>query len=72
MTRNTRILMSILYWAFVIYLFVPLIMMVLMGFKDSNFIGFPIRSWTLHWYTIVVQDMEVLSIFGYFAGTYKI
>jgi len=65
MTRNTRILMSILYWAFVIYLFVPLIMMVLMGFKDSNFIGFPIRSWTLHWYTIVVQDMEVLSIFGY-------
>lgn len=65
MTRNTRILMSILYWAFVIYLFVPLIMMVLMGFKDSNFIGFPIRSWTLHWYAIVVQDMEVLSIFGY-------
>jgi len=40
-------------------------MMVLMGFKDSNFIGFPIRSWTLHWYAIVVQDMEVLSIFGY-------
>ena len=36
-----------------------------MGFKDSNFIGFPIRSWTLHWYAIVVQDMEVLSIFGY-------
>jgi len=65
MTKNTRILMSILYWAFVIYLFVPLIMMVLMGFKDSNFIGFPIRSWTLHWYAIVVQDMEVLSIFGY-------
>ena len=65
MTRNTRILMSILYWAFVIYLFVPLTMMVLMGFKDSKFIGFPIRSWTLNWYTLVFQDMEVLSIFGY-------
>ena len=57
--------MSILYWAFVIYLFVPLTMMVLMGFKDSKFIGFPIRSWTLNWYTLVFQDMEVLSIFGY-------
>ena len=65
MTRNTRILMSILYWAFVIYLFIPLITMVLMGFKDSMFIGFPIRSWTLKWYTDVIQDLEVLSIFGY-------
>ncbi len=65
MTRNTRILMSILYWAFVIYLFIPLITMVLMGFKDSKFIGFPIRSWTLKWYTDVIQDFEVLSIFGY-------
>ena len=65
MTRNTRILMSILYWAFVIYLFIPLITMVLMGFKDSMFIGFPIQSWTLKWYTDVIQDLEVLSIFGY-------
>ena len=65
MTRNTRILMSILYWAFVIYLFIPLITMVLMGFKDSMFIGFPIQSWTLKWYSDVIQDLEVLSIFGY-------
>jgi len=39
--------------------------MVLMGFKDSMFIGFPIQSWTLKWYTDVIQDLEVLSIFGY-------
>jgi len=37
----------------------------LMGFKDSMFIGFPIQSWTLKWYTDVIQDLEVLSIFGY-------
>ena len=36
-----------------------------MGFKDSMFIGFPIQSWTLKWYTDVIQDLEVLSIFGY-------
>ena len=29
------------------------------------FIGFPIQSWTLKWYTDVIQDLEVLSIFGY-------
>lgn len=65
MTRATRIFMSCVYWAFVVYVFVPLILMVVMGFKDSKFIGFPIRSWTLDWYKGVFDDAEVISIFGY-------
>jgi len=65
MTRHTRILMSVIYWAFIIYLFVPLVLMVMMGFKDSKFIGFPIRGWTLQWYASVVQDSQVLSVFAY-------
>lgn len=65
MTRSTRILMSCIYWAFVVYLFVPLALMVMMGFKDSKFIGFPIRSWTLDWYVGVFTDAEVMSVFGY-------
>lgn len=68
MTRHTRILMSVIFWAFVVYLFVPLLLMVLMGFKDSRFIGFPINSWTLDWYTAVFTDSEVLSVFGYSAA----
>ncbi len=65
MTRHTRILMSIIYWAFIVYLFVPLVLMVMMGFKDSKFIGFPIRGWTVEWYVSVVQDAQVLSVFTY-------
>ncbi|ETX27738.1 ABC transporter permease [Roseivivax isoporae] len=65
MTRSTRIFMSCIYWAFVLYVFVPLILMVLMGFKDSKFIGFPITSWTLDWYVGVFEDAEILSTFGY-------
>ncbi len=65
MTRHTRILMSVVYWAFVVYVFVPLVLMVLMGFKDSKFIGFPIRGWTLEWYTGVFEDAEVLGVFAY-------
>ena len=51
--------------AFVLYVFVPLILMVLMGFKESNFIGFPITSWTLDWYTAIFADAEVVSTFAY-------
>lgn len=65
MTPKTRLLMSMIFWAFIIYLFLPLIMMVMMGFKDSEFIGFPIRSWTFKWYQVAINDMEVLGIFAY-------
>ncbi len=65
MTRNSRIFLSCVYWAFVLYVFVPLILMILMGFKDSKFIGFPIKSWTLDWYLGVFEDSEVISVFGY-------
>ncbi|MGY9048092.1 spermidine/putrescine ABC transporter permease [Puniceibacterium antarcticum] len=65
MNRRNRIVLSCVYWAFVLYVFVPLILMILMGFKDSKFIGFPIRSWTLDWYTGVFEDAEVLATLGY-------
>lgn len=65
MTGRTRILMSLIYAAFVVYVFVPLTLMVAMGFKDSKFIGFPIKSWTTDWYVRVFQDTEVMSVFGY-------
>lgn len=65
MTRHTRLIMQMVYWAFVLYLFIPLSLMVLMGFKDSKFIGFPIKSLTLDWYKVVIQDLELMSIFGY-------
>lgn len=65
MNRGNRILLSCVYWAFVLYVFVPLFLMILMGFKDSKFIGFPIRSWTLDWYIGVFSDAELLSTLGY-------
>ncbi|KPP88290.1 MAG: spermidine/putrescine transport system permease protein [Rhodobacteraceae bacterium HLUCCA08] len=63
--RGNRIFLACIYWAFVLYVFVPLILMVLMGFKESNFIGFPITSWTLDWYTGIFADAEVVSTFAY-------
>ena len=65
MTRSTRLVMALIYWAFVAYVFIPLILMVMMGFKDSKFIGFPIKSWTTEWYASVVADTEVMQAFGY-------
>lgn len=65
MTRETRALLQSVYWAFVLYLLVPLALMTLMGFKDAKFIGFPIKSWTLDWYKGVFADRAVMSAFAY-------
>ena len=65
MSRWSRVTLSVLFWAFVVYLFVPLVLMILMGFKDSRFIGFPIREYTLEWYLGIATDTEVLGVFGY-------
>ncbi|WGF90255.1 ABC transporter permease [Marinivivus vitaminiproducens] len=65
MTRNSRVVLSVVYWAFIVYLFVPLVLMVTMGFKDSRFVGFPIREWTFDWYVALFQSTEILDAFAY-------
>ena len=65
MSRGARVAFSCCYWAFMVYVFVPLVLMMLMGFKDSKFIGFPIKSWTLDWYLGIFGDAKILSAFGY-------
>lgn len=63
--KPSHIALTTFYWAFIVYLFVPLGLMVVMGFKDSNFIGFPINAWTTRWYAEALQDSRVLHAFGY-------
>jgi spermidine/putrescine transport system permease protein len=60
-----RTLLTAAYWAFVLYLLAPLTLMMLMSFKDANFIAFPIGRWTLDWYAKSLQDQQFLSAFGY-------
>jgi spermidine/putrescine transport system permease protein len=49
------------YWAFILYLLLPLTLMMAMSFKDANFVAFPIGDWTLDWYAKVMQDKEFLE-----------
>lgn len=54
-----RNLLSAYFWAFVAYLFVPLVMMAAMGFSGSRFVSFPIRSWTPEHYLLAFSDREM-------------
>ncbi len=57
MTRRPPFL-ALWFWLFVAYLFAPLVVMAAMGFRDSNFVAFPIEKWTTRWYADVLTDRE--------------
>jgi len=63
--QNGRLWFSALYWIFIAYLFLPLGLMVLMSFKDANFIAFPISNWTINWYVQVFTDKQFLDAILY-------
>ncbi|MEW9806515.1 ABC transporter permease [Mesorhizobium marinum] len=49
------------FWLFVAYLFLPLAIMAAVGFRDSNFVAFPIQAWTTRWYQTVIFERDVMS-----------
>lgn len=53
------------YWAFMLYLILPLAVMVLMSFKAGRYIGFPIEAWTLDWYVGILSDLQLVRAIGY-------
>lgn len=56
-----RLLLGGCYWAFFLYLMVPLSLMMAMSFKDANYISFPIGDLTFDWYLAAVQDKAFLD-----------
>ena len=58
-TKSDVFLVAV-YWIFILYLFVPIVTMVVMSFKDGNIVGFPIEAWTTRWYSKFVQDRAIV------------
>jgi spermidine/putrescine transport system permease protein len=56
--------LGVIYAIFAIYILAPLIVTVLMSFRDNPYIGFPIESWTVKWYTQTLRDVPLLLAFG--------
>jgi spermidine/putrescine transport system permease protein len=60
-----RTALTMAYWGFVLYLFLPLTLMMAMSFKNADFVAFPIGDWTFDWYLKVMQDKQFLEACAY-------
>jgi|SRR5579859_1666265 len=47
-------------WAVLGFLYLPILVMALFSFNDSEFTGLPFRGFTLHWYRAMFSDTQVL------------
>ncbi len=47
-------------WSVMAFLYLPILVMALFSFNDSEFTGLPFKSFTLHWYRAVLDDRQVL------------
>ncbi len=51
-------------WSVMVFLYLPILVMALFSFNDSEFTGLPFRGFTLHWYQAVLDDRQVLRSIG--------
>jgi putative spermidine/putrescine transport system permease protein len=60
-TRSTRISLAIFSTLVIAFLWIPLVIIALYAFNSSNIQGWPITSWTLHWFSVAWHDPDVRS-----------
>jgi putative spermidine/putrescine transport system permease protein len=56
--RFTRISFGVWSALVILFLWVPLIVIALYAFNGSNIQGWPITSWTLHWFSVAWHDQD--------------
>ena len=59
--RKTNLYLKI--WAGLVYLFLflPILMVILMSFSTAKYSVFPIRAWTLKWYAAAFADEKIIN-----------
>ena len=60
-TGSTRISLAIFSALVIAFLWIPLVIIALYAFNSSNVQGWPITSWTLHWFSVAWHDPDVRS-----------
>ena len=57
-TRSTRISLAVWTTLVIAFLWIPLVIIALYAFNKSNIQGWPITSWTLHWFRVTWHDSD--------------
>jgi putative spermidine/putrescine transport system permease protein len=62
-TRSTRISLAVWSALVIAFLWIPLVIIALYAFNQSNIQGWPITSWTFHWFSVAWHNSEARGAF---------
>jgi putative spermidine/putrescine transport system permease protein len=57
-TRSARVSLAVWSALVIAFLWIPLVIIALYAFNSSNIQGWPITSWTLHWFSVAWHDPD--------------
>jgi putative spermidine/putrescine transport system permease protein len=57
-TRSTRVSLAVWSILVIAFLWIPLVIIALYAFNKSNIQGWPIKSWTLHWFRVTWHNSD--------------
>jgi len=60
-TRGTRIALAVCTTLVVVFLWIPLVIIALYAFNESQIQSWPITNWTFHWFSVAWHDPQVRS-----------
>ena len=64
MTKNLKASshgLRIYYWLFVVFLYLPIAILIIFSFNNSKVLTFPLKGFTLQWYSALFQARELLT-----------
>ena len=61
--RSTRISLAVWSAAVIAFLWIPIVLIGVYAFNRSNIQGWPITSWTTHWFSVAWHDQDVRGAF---------
>ena len=53
--------LRIYYWLFVVFLYLPIAILIIFSFNNSKVLTFPLKGFTLQWYSALFQARELLT-----------
>lgn len=63
MSRNGRLVLLACFGAFLVFLYLPTVMLTLFSFNDSTIVAFPFAGFTTDWYAAAFQNEEIRKAF---------
>ena len=63
MSRNGRLMLLAFFGAFLVFLYLPTVMLTLFSFNNSTIVAFPFAGFTTDWYAAAFQNEEIRKAF---------